>query len=138
FVEKYPWKEHYGSQAEVRRYLEHVADTHGVTPHVRLNTEVVRGRYNAETALWEVLMRDEHGNEWEETANFVISGSGLFSTPKIPDFPGIEDFSGAVIHSAKWDSAFDPQGKRVGIIGNGSTGVQLMPWLARNAEHVYV
>lgn len=138
FVEKYPWKEHYGSQEEVRRYLVHVADSHGVTPHVRLNTEVVRGRFNPETSLWEVLLRDGEGREWEETANFVVSGSGLFSTPKIPDFPGIDDFAGPIIHSAKWDSSFDPAGKRVGIVGNGSTGVQIMPWLARHAEHVYV
>lgn len=138
FVEKYPWKEHYAPQEEVRRYLMHVADSRGVTPNIRLNTEVLEGRFNPETSMWELLLCDDEGRQWRETANFVVSGSGLFSTPKIPDLPGIESFAGPIIHSAKWDASFDPAGKRVGIVGNGSTGVQIMPWLARHAEHVYV
>ncbi|MDI2098693.1 flavin-containing monooxygenase [Ruicaihuangia caeni] len=137
FVE-YAWKQHYAPQEQVREYLEHVAETYGVTPNIRLNTEVVEARFDRDTSLWNVLLRDAAGREWREEANFIVSASGLFSTPKWPDFPGMERFRGPVLHSAQWDPEFDPRGKRVGIVGNGSTGVQIMPWLARNAEHVYV
>lgn len=138
FVEKYPWKEHYASQEEVRQYLEYVASSYGVTPHIRLETELVEGRFNAETSMWELVLRDKTGAEWKETANFVVSGSGLFSTPKIPAFPGLEEFEGPIVHSAQWDPGFDPTGKRVAIAGNGSTGVQILPWLANKADHVTV
>ncbi|MHB1329754.1 MAG: flavin-containing monooxygenase, partial [Gemmatimonadales bacterium] len=138
FVDKYPWKEHYAPRDQVREYLEHVADTYGVTPNIRLETEVVESRFNSETSVWEVLLRDANGREWREQANFIVSASGLFSTPKTPNFPGLDTFSGPIIHSAKWDPEFDPKGKRVAIVGNGSTGVQIMPWLAENAEHVHV
>ncbi|WP_403021162.1 flavin-containing monooxygenase [Salinibacterium sp. GXW1014] len=138
FMERYPWAEHYAPQEQVREYLEHVAEVSGVTEHVRLNTEVVEGRFNAERGVWELLLRGTDGTEWREEANFVVSASGLFSTPKRPDFAGADLFEGPIIHSAQWDSSFDPAGKRVAIVGNGSTGVQILPWLARHAEHVTV
>lgn len=138
FVEKYPWAQHYAPQEQVRTYLEHVADTYGVTPNIRLQTEVVESTFDADAGEWAVLLRDAEGREWRERANFIVSASGLFSTPKSPDFPGADRFGGPIIHSAQWDPDFDPTGKRVAIVGNGSTGVQILPWLAENAEHVHV
>ena len=138
FMEKYPWTEHYATQSEVREYLVNVADAFDVTPNIRLSTEVVEARFDAETSVWNVLLRDAQGKEWHETANFIVSASGLFSSPKTPNFPGLDSFEGPIIHSAKWDASFDPAGKRVAIIGNGSTGVQITPWLARHAKQLHV
>jgi 4-hydroxyacetophenone monooxygenase len=138
FVERYPWSQHYAPQEQVRKYLEHVASTYGVTPNIRLSTQVIESRFDAATGLWEVLMQDGEGRQWHEQANFIVSASGLFSTPKRPDFEGVDVFGGPMVHSAQWDPDFDPTGKRVGIIGNGSTGVQILPWLAENADEVKV
>jgi 4-hydroxyacetophenone monooxygenase len=71
-------------------------------------------------------------------ANFVISASGLFSTPKLPDLPGIENFRGAVRHTTDWRDSDELAGRHVAQIGNGASGAQLMPYIARHAAHVTV
>lgn len=138
FVKHYRWSEQYAEQSEVREYLNHVADTYGVTANIRLQTTLEKARFDLETGRWWVTLSDAQGNRWEETPTAIISAAGLFSAPRFPDIDGLETFAGDVVHSAAWDAQFDPTDRRIAIIGNGSTGVQIMPWLARKASHLSV
>ena len=104
----------------------------------QFNTEVIAARWNEERATWTVTLRRTDGVETQATANFLITGSGLFSTPNMPDIPGIEGFQGKICHTTHWDHNYDYAGQRIAQIGTGSTGVQLMPALARAAEQLSV
>ncbi|MFN3387574.1 MAG: flavin-containing monooxygenase [Allosphingosinicella sp.] len=138
FEKNYPWTEFFAARDETKRYLNHVAERHGILPDFQFDTEVVAARWDEENALWHATLRHKDGSEEEVSANVIISGSGLFSTPNEPDLPGAKSFTGAMFHTAKWDHGFDYAGKRVALIGTGSSGTQLMPAIAKAAEHLTV
>jgi 4-hydroxyacetophenone monooxygenase len=133
FEQNYPWTEYYARQPEVRRYLEHVARRHGVFDHIRFNSEVRGGRWDESARQWRL---DVNGAEM--TARFVISATGLFSTPRPLDVPGVSSFRGTLLHTTDWSDAVPVAGRNVAIVGNGSTGVQLLARIAEQARHVYV
>lgn len=138
FEKRYPWSEFFASGPETKRYLRHCVDKYGVFGKIRFDTHVVSADWDEEAAAWQVVI--EHQGSPPETlkANFVISASGLFSTPKLPDIPGIDSFAGLITHTTEWKDSYELAGKRVAQIGNGASGAQLMPYLARHAEHVTV
>jgi len=138
FVKKYPWAHHYASREEMADYLEGVAERYGIRKHIQLNAEVVAGEWDAETSSWRVTVRYEDGVEEVANAPILISASGLFNKFKLPAISGLDDFKGEIVHTAQWVSDFDPTGRRVALIGNGSSGSQLMPHLARTSGHLTV
>jgi cation diffusion facilitator CzcD-associated flavoprotein CzcO len=114
------WSRHFSPGPEIQAYLERVASDHGVMEHVRLGDEVIScvyadGRWNIETA-----------SGFREEADIVIAATGVLHHPRIPEFEGLEDFAGHVFHSARWDHAAPLDGARVGVIGTGSTAVQIV------------
>jgi 4-hydroxyacetophenone monooxygenase len=138
FEKRYPWPEFFSSGPETKKYLKHCADKYGVTENIQFNTHVTAAEWNDERACWQLTIA-EHGAEPRQIeARFLISASGLFSTPKVPDIAGIETFRGPVIHTTDWRDDFELAGKRVAQIGTGASGAQLMPYLARYAEQVTV
>lgn len=136
FEKRYPWPEYFPRRADVKRYLEHLVDKHGVGEHVVLGQEVVHAAWNEDEGLWELEAIDGDRRIIHHRGQVVVSASGVFSTPRWPDIPGIDTFSGRVLHTADWDPDLDWRGRRIGVIGNGSTGTQLLPRLARSAAHV--
>lgn len=136
FEKKYPWPEYFTSGAKTHEYLRKVVARHGILPDIRFNREVVDARWDEARGLWDIDITREDGGTEHLHANVVVSASGLFSTPKIPDFEGMDRYRGKVFHTSDWDPGFDYHGKRVALIGNGSTGVQLAPTLAREASHI--
>lgn len=138
FEKSYPWKEHYATQAEMQKYLNHIVTKYGVGPNIRTGVEVRRARWDEDASEWSVDYVSKDGVDGTLRANFVISCSGLFSTPKIPDFPGMSQYEERLFHTSEWDHEFDLSGKSVAIIGNGSSGAQVMPHLAAHAEHLSV
>ena len=138
FEKNYPWTEYFASRAETKRYVEYIAAKHGVVSNFRFNTEVTAAHWDEARARWIVTLRDADGSEETRNANFIITGSGLFSTIKLPNIPGIEDFQGKIFHSTQWDPHYSYAGKRIAVIGTGSTGVQLMPELAEAAGQLTV
>jgi 4-hydroxyacetophenone monooxygenase len=138
FEKNYPWTEYFASQGEVKRYLEHIAKKYGVYDKIRFNVSLDRAVYDSGRHSWVLDLTGADGEAEQLVANFVISGAGLFSTPKLPDIEGIESFQGDTFHTTAWDDEYSPDGKRIAIIGNGSTGVQVMQGLAETAEQVYV
>jgi 4-hydroxyacetophenone monooxygenase len=138
FEKNYPWPEFCSSQAETRRYLERVAAKHGVLGNVLFNREVSSAIWNEQAARWDMTLKRRGEPDEVLSANVIFSASGLFSTPNMPDIPGIGAFNGRILHTAQWDSSYDIVGKRIGLIGNGSSGVQIMPHLAAQASALTV
>lgn len=138
FEKNFAWSDIYPSRSEMLRYLEYLVEKQGIGPHVRYNMSVVGAVWDEASGLWTVRTRDGEGRESETTANFVVNATGQFAKLNLPDIPGIEDFGGEIFHSAAWDHEAVLDGKRIGQIGNGATGSQLMPSLAEAASHLSV
>jgi 4-hydroxyacetophenone monooxygenase len=138
FIKNYPWSEYFAAADEVKKYVQHAADAFGVTEHIQFSSSLEGATYDDDTASWTLTLRSPNGTERQATASVIVSAAGQFSTPRLPDIPGVEDFQGDFFHTTAWDSSFDPSGKVVAVIGNGSTGVQLTPWLAERAEKLFV
>jgi 4-hydroxyacetophenone monooxygenase len=138
FEKRYPWAEYFASQSESKKYLTHIAKKYGVFDKIRFNSEVTKAVWDEDTKHWQLEYRNEAGVSTPMTARTIISASGLFSTPRLPDIRGIERFGGKIFHTTAWDHGVDLAGKRVALIGNGSTGTQLMPHVARSAKSLTV
>jgi len=137
FVKKYPWKEFFARGAEVREYIDHVTLQYGVADHLKLGHDVTKLTWNEETSTWDIVVR--HGDqEYQTSASVVVAATGLFNKAKKLDIPGIDDFRGELPHTARWPEDLSLEGKRVAVIGNGSTGVQLLSRVAEEAAHVDV
>jgi len=138
FEKSYPWTEHFAQQQEVRQYIEYIADKYGVTQNLRLSTEVQGATFDPETSRWQVNVAGPDGTRRTVTADFVISASGLFASPKQIDVEGIDQFSGDIVHTTAWSDSQSVADKNVAIIGNGSTGIQLLAQVAERAKTVSV
>ena len=139
FEKNYKWSDYFASRQETVRYLNYIAKKYGVAEYFQYNREVFHAQWDESSSTWEVKVKNKQSGAVEELkAKSIISASGLFATPKIPDIPGIENYKGAMFHTTQWDHSFDWTGKRVALIGTGSTGTQLMPALARSAKHLTV
>lgn len=114
---------------EVWEYLNRVADDFGIRPHVSLRTRVSEAEWTGDA--WQ--LRTDDGRE--KTYDFIVTGAGLLVYPRIPELGGLETFAGAWFHSAEWDDTVPLEGRRIGVIGTGSTGVQITKGLADVAGH---
>jgi cyclohexanone monooxygenase len=129
------WSERYPAQPEVLRYLNHVADRFGLWPDIQLSTRVTAAAWDAERSRWTVTTDDGQ----RRTARFLISAVGCLSAYQVPSLPGLETFAGPWYHTSRWPrDGVDFTGLRVGLIGTGSTGIQVAPEIAAVAEHLYV
>jgi 4-hydroxyacetophenone monooxygenase len=138
FEKNYPWCSHFATRQEIKDYLTHVAEKYGVKQYIRFQTELKEACWNPEAKTWCVNLAAKNGALLEENVNILISCSGLFSTPNVPSINGLSDFEGNVFHSTAWDHSVDLQGKRVGIVGTGSTGSQMVRGIARKCDHLTV
>lgn len=134
FALKPDWSRRYGTQAEIRRYLDEVATEHGVKEKVRFGTEVVRATWDEAAAEWILDL----GNGSQERFGVLYCANGQLSRPKIPDVPGREDFAGSQFHSAEWDHGVDLTGRRVVVVGGGASAIQVVPAIADRCAHLTV
>ena len=137
FEKDYRWSEYFGRGADVRAYLDHVSRKYGVFDNTRFDRDVKQATFDEARNIWTLRAETPNGVETIE-ANVIISASGLFANAKIPEFEGRESFKGRIVHPSAWPADLDLAGKRVAIIGNGSTGVQMLGSVASIAEHVDV
>src|SRR5688572_13105393 len=138
FEKNYPWSEYFAKQAEVRGYIEHVAKKFGLWEHLRFDSDLIAARWDEGEARWHLELRHPDGSVDQVTANAVVSAVGVFANPKFVSFPGADVFQGKILHPTQWSPDIDVAGKSVGVIGNGSTGVQLLAPIAREAGQVHV
>ena len=133
--QEWRWSERYPGQAEILRYLNHVADRFDLRPDIRLNSRVARAEYDQGTNRWQVSTED--GGRF--FATYFITAVGCLSTANVPRIPGLDRFKGAWYHTGEWPhEGVDFTGKRVGQIGTGSTGIQAAPVIASQAAHLTV
>ncbi len=128
------WSRLYAPGVELKRYAEHVADKYDVRRHMRFNTVVEGARWDDEAQVWRLALA---GGE-TLSSQFLIAATGFLCQPKIPDIPGIESFGGRIIHTAAWDDTYSLANRRAAVIGTGSTGVQVVPELAKEVAELTV
>jgi cation diffusion facilitator CzcD-associated flavoprotein CzcO len=122
--DEWEWQEHFAGQPEIERYLNHVVDRFGLRSHIRLGAAVTSAAYDDAAGAWDVATSDGATCR----ARFVVAATGVLSVPYYPDVPGRGDFRGEQQHTGQWPEApVDFAGKRVAVIGTGSSGVQLIP-----------
>lgn len=131
------WSQYFAQREEVFAYLKRVADKHGVTERVRFGTEVVGARYDDASKRWQVTVRDRDGQR-VLSANAVISAVGQLNRPSVPALRGLDRFAGPAFHTARWRHDVELRGKRVGVIGTGASGMQVVPKLAEICDKVAV
>jgi cation diffusion facilitator CzcD-associated flavoprotein CzcO len=128
------WSRVFAPGNELKAYAERVVDRHRLRDRIRFNTRAQSARWDEDADVWHVTT---DGGE-EISARFLITATGALSTAKMPDIPGVADFKGKAIHTARWDHDHDLTGERVAVIGTGATAVQLVPAIADRVEHLDV
>jgi cation diffusion facilitator CzcD-associated flavoprotein CzcO len=125
--DEWEWQEHFAEQPETERYLNHVVDRFDLRRHIRLGAKVISATWDESSATWAVVLGD--GDEFH--TRFFIAATGVLSVPYVPDVDGRDDFRGESFHTGLWPAnPVDFKGKRVAVIGTGSSGVQLIPVIA--------
>ena len=129
------WSERYSPQGEILQYANHVADRFDLRRDIQFDSSVRSAHYLEEAAEW--LVTTDAGEAVR--ARFVVMATGCLSSTNIPDFKGLESFRGKTYHTGNWPhEGVDFAGKRVGIIGTGSSAIQSIPIIAEEAEHLTV
>jgi cation diffusion facilitator CzcD-associated flavoprotein CzcO len=133
--EEWEWKEHFAQQPEIEKYLNHVVDRFDLRRHMRFGARVTSAVYDESTGEWVVSASDGS----DVRTRFLIAATGVLSVPYFPDVPGRPDFEGESYHTGLWPAApVDFAGKRVAVIGTGSSGVQIIPVIADRAASLTV
>jgi cyclohexanone monooxygenase len=133
--QEWHWPERYGTQPEILRYINHVADRFDLRRDIEFNIRVKEAAFDSQTNRWTI--RTDRGTA--ATAQFCIMATGNLSTPRTPNYPGLQSFNGKWYHTGLWPhEGVDFTGLHVGIIGTGSSGVQSIPIIAKQAKHLYV
>jgi cation diffusion facilitator CzcD-associated flavoprotein CzcO len=134
-AQEWEWSGRYPEQPEIERYLNHVADRFDLRRDIQLSTRVTAATFDDANNRWEVRTDDDE----TVTARYLVTAVGCLSAPNIPDIPGLDDFEGDVYFTAMWPrEPVDFTGKRVALIGTGSSGIQATPPIAAQAEHLTV
>ncbi|CAO2656676.1 Nn.00g054790.m01.CDS01 [Neocucurbitaria sp. VM-36] len=129
-LRSYPWSTHYVYQPEILRYLQHITDKFDLRKHMHFNTELTTAKWDDESGRW--IVGTSSGKTIK--ARYLVTALGLLSRQNLPDFEGINDFAGEMYHTGRWPESVDLRGKRVGVIGNGSTGVQVITTIAKDVK----
>ncbi|MET0819953.1 MAG: NAD(P)/FAD-dependent oxidoreductase, partial [Aeromicrobium sp.] len=133
--QEWEWTERYPTQPEILRYAQHVADRFDLRRDIAFETRVRSAVFDEDRNLW--VVETDGGNVVE--AQFVVTAVGCLSTAQSPKLPGLENFAGTTLHTGQWShQGVDLSGRRVGVIGTGSSGIQAIPQIAAQAEHVTV
>ena len=128
------WSRTYAPQDEILAYLHRVADEHDVPAHCRFGREVATADWVEDTGTWEVVTTD--GEVF--VTRILVSGVGQLSRPAWPDLPGLADFRGPTMHSARWDHDLDLDDTRVAVVGTGASAIQFVPGIVDRVSHMTV
>ncbi len=133
--ETWIWSERYAAQPELLSYINHVADRFDLRRDIAFETRVVSAAFDEARNLWRIAT--DRGDLI--AARYCIMATGCLSVPKEPDFPGVDTFKGVSLHTARWpERGYDFTGKKVGIVGTGSTAIQTITAIAPQCAHLTV
>lgn len=130
------WTRKYPGQAEIASYLADCVRRFDLQPRLRLSTRLVALQWDEAARCWHARMRDAQGQEQQLSARTVTLATGPLSRPRLPAIAGLSDFAGPVLHTARWPSGFDADGRNIGVIGTGASAIQLVPQLAQQARQL--
>lgn len=131
------WTEFYAGGAEIRQYYEGVTEKFGVDKHLKLQHEVVQAVWSTDDAQWHITVRDLiSSQEYTVTAQFLISATGRLNSASPPNIPVLDTFDGEAVHTARWDHSINLDNKRVAVIGNGASGMQVLPAILPRVAHL--
>ncbi|WP_240138437.1 flavin-containing monooxygenase [Streptomyces sp. MUM 178J] len=133
-LREWQWKTRYATQPEILAYLEAVVDRHDLRKDIQFDTAIKSLTYDEASNLW--TARTDGGEEF--TARYVVSALGPLSSANLPDIKGRDSFAGPIVHTGSWPADLDIAGKRVGVVGTGSTGTQFICAAAKTAGHLTV
>ena len=129
------WSERYATQPEILAYIEHVVERFDLMSSIRLETRVTAAHFDEEASVWRVTT----STGGHHVARHLVFATGSLSVPNRPDLPGLDDFAGDVLFTAQWpDPAPSLEGRRVAVVGTGSSGIQSIPVIAREAAELTV
>lgn len=134
----YDWSQYFVLRDELHAYFDSVADRFELREHIRFNTDVVSAVYDNDRQLWNLEVRNPDGSVTSHSANVLISAAGIFNPPAFPDIPGLDSFTGEKWHSAEWPAGKTVAGKRVLMIGNGATAMQVGPEIQNQVESLTI
>jgi cation diffusion facilitator CzcD-associated flavoprotein CzcO len=133
--DEWEWQEHFAGQPEIERYLNHVVDRFDLRRHMRFDAKVTSAVWDEASGRWVVAV--DNGTSFR--ARFLVAATGILSVPHFPEVPGREDFAGEQYHTGQWPATpVEFAGKRVAVVGTGSSGVQLIPVVADEAASLTV
>ena len=139
---KYDWSKYFALRDELHAYLEHISNEFDVRRNIRFNTRVTSAIYQSDHQCWQVRTQSADGRESSIEANIVISGTGIFNPLVYPDIEGLDDFTGPSWHTADWPQQASQneaiRGKRVAIIGNGASCMQVAPEIQHDVDSLTI
>ncbi len=134
FEPKSDWSRAFAPQPEIEGYLKHCEKKYGLSKHIQFNTEVASAQFNEKKGRW--LLTTVDGKQI--SARIFVSACGQLSQPAMPVLKGMDNFTGKVMHSAKWDNSYDLNGKKVAVVGTGASAIQFVPEVAKVAGSMHV
>ena len=137
--QEWDWSEKFAPQAEILRYANHVADRFKLRPHIEFESTVIAADFNDDSHHWCVTVEDQSGNQKKLRSRYLISATGCLSSPNKPQLTGADQFKGQIYHTGEWPKEpVDFSNLHVAVIGTGSSGVQAIPVIAKQAATLTV
>ncbi|KAJ4580211.1 hypothetical protein HRR83_003159 [Exophiala dermatitidis] len=137
FEPNHEWSQFYATAQEIHQYWRKVAAKYDSMKYIKLNHKIIAATWNPEQSKWVVQVENvETGEHFEDVCDVVVSATGALNAWKWPQIPGLLDFKGDLLHSAQWDPKFDWTDKRLAVIGNGSSGIQIVPAVLAKSAHI--
>ncbi|KAK5689222.1 hypothetical protein LTR17_026424 [Elasticomyces elasticus] len=137
FEPKLDWSAVYAGSGEIFEYFNNFAQKYRLGKYVKTRHQVTASTWDEGDSRWHVTIKDlQTGNDVHDTCDILINASGILNNWRWPAIPGLHDYKGTLLHTANWDSSVDLAGKHVGLIGNGSSGIQVLPNIQPKVKHV--
>ncbi|KIV80265.1 hypothetical protein PV11_07778 [Exophiala sideris] len=133
-LDEWNWTEHFAPQTETLKYCQFLTEKFDLRRDMQFNTRVKSAHWQESDQSW--LFIDSNGRKY--TSRFLVTCMGILNEPTYPDIPGVHDFKGEAFHTARWPDNVSLEGKRVGIIGTGATGIQTIQEIVKTVGHLTV
>ncbi|RAK96856.1 flavin-containing monooxygenase [Aspergillus ibericus CBS 121593] len=131
------WSTFYATAPEIHKYWGRVRDKYGCARYIKFKQQVVEAVWKEDDSKWVLQIKDlESGSVYPDQCDVLISATGFLNEWKWPNIPGLHEFQGKLMHSARWDESFDYSDKRVAVVGNGSSGIQIVPGMLPKVTHM--
>ncbi|BDD61661.1 hypothetical protein MAP00_006699 [Monascus purpureus] len=131
------WSQFYASAKEIHQYWKGVVQKYGCMRYIKLKQRTVEAVWDENNSKWNLKVQNvDNGSTYPDTCDVLISATGALNEWKWPNIPGLHDFKGKLLHSASWDESYDYGGKKVAVIGNGSSGIQIVPAMLPHVSHI--